>query len=77
MAIDPKDLLALLTATAPGLRQAGICELSFDGVHVKYTPWEPEPAQQDDEEPENYADPLEDPALYGGQVPGFKLRGKK
>lgn len=74
--IDAKDLLALLTASAPGLRQAGVCEVSFDGVSVKFAPWEPEPSNEEPVEPDNYADPLEDPTLYGGRVPTYTLRSK-
>jgi hypothetical protein len=75
--IDAKELLTLLTASAPGLRQAGVREVSFDGVSVKFAPWEPEPDERDDEDShDNFADPLEDPTLYGGRVPGFTLRSK-
>lgn len=75
---DIAKLLDTLIAKAPGLREAGVREVQFDGVSVKLAPHEPVVERGDDEEPETYSDPMEDPALYpGGKVPGWTLRTKQ
>lgn len=76
--LSAKTLLQTIVEMAPSLREAGVLEVSFHGVCVKMAPHEPEVEQGEEPAgPDNYADPLEDPALYGGKVPTFALRGRK
>ena len=77
MSTDLAKLLDTLIAKAPGLREAGVLELAVDGVSAKLAPHEPVVETSDeDKTPDNYADAMLDPALYGGSVPGYTLRTK-
>lgn len=69
-----EDLIDLIVKRAPDLREAGVLSLSVGEVHVVLAPAEPpETADEKSTEPEQYSDPLDDPATYArGGVPRFE-----
>lgn len=72
--LAPADWLTLIADRAPQLREAGVLELTVDGVTVRLAPYEPPPAQPRREEAAvEDPDPLNDPATFGriGRAPGF------
>lgn len=74
-----------IEAAAPGLRAAGVVslEISLDRIAVRFAspfgPIDPPRAAAEDEPPvqdptpEPEPNPLDDPATFGGDVPGYEL----
>lgn len=85
--VTPQDWIALLVDKAPHLRAAGVMSISIDGDRVNVglaPPYEPleakpaagsdvRPAPPDDPQPEPEPDALDDPATFGGPVPGYQI----
>lgn len=77
--LSPSAWLALLIDRAPALREAGVLELTMDGVSVTLAPHEAPPAEPDPRERvEEPANALDDELTYGRRpgsgVPGFPRR---
>ena len=67
------EWLELLAEKAPELRKAGVARIELEGCLVQFAPEQPDlvplrPREQD------LTDPLDDPDLYGGQVPTLSRR---
>lgn len=68
------SILDLLVAKAPAMREAGILNLSIDGLSIVLAEAAPEPVKPDkhDTSPPAPVDPFDDPATYGrSRLPGF------
>lgn len=80
--LSPPAWLALIIDRAPALREAGVLDLTIDGVSMRFAPHEPPPAVPDArdrvEEPTNA---LDDELTYGRRpgsgVPGFPRRRRE
>jgi hypothetical protein len=72
------DVVALLKAEAPKLRDAGVLSLKYGEVCVAFAPAMGEMPVMQDDEPEN-TNTFNDPATYGlppdAEVPGFSRPG--
>jgi hypothetical protein len=70
------QLLDVVIAKARQLREAGVLRVQLDGLAFDLAPIAPAIEDSDDDllldvdEP----DPFNDPATYGGHVPGFRRR---
>lgn len=72
-----KEFFAELIGSADLLRKKGILEVSFDGMHAKLAPAEPEfqmPVKGQDDEVKEPTDPLNNPRTFGLPL-GSKLPG--
>jgi hypothetical protein len=72
------DVVALLKAEAPKLREAGVLSLKYGDVHVEFAAAMGEMPTLTDDEPENQ-NTFQDPATFGlppgAEVPGFSRPG--
>ena len=73
---DPKDWIALIESKADALRRVGVSkfELSGDGCRVELHPADPPTVGGDKAREETEVDgmdPLNDPATFGGNLPGY------
>jgi hypothetical protein len=75
-----KEWLLLLAEQAPALRAAGVLSVSIDGAAATFLPAEAAIAMAaaptaDDQRPReptgDLTDPLNDPATFGGTLPGY------
>lgn len=74
------ELLTLIEARAPGLRAAGVLGFEVEGAKVQLAPYAGDAAtsvQSTAAEPEPTADPLDDPATFGGVLPGYRIPGER
>ncbi len=69
--LTPAAWLALITEMAPEMRRAGVTEVCLQGVSFRMTEFIPEAGKLEESKPLHIGNPLDDPALYGGQLPGF------
>lgn len=78
MVTDPAQLLDVVIAKARQLREAGVLRVRLEGLSFDLAAKEPivlEAGEGEEEIDEaDDADPFNDPATYGGRVPGFKRR---
>ena len=85
--MTPQEWLALLVAQGPALRAAGYSSIQIGDMSARLAPPYSEPLQvagqavatvadvralQADPEPAAEVDALDDPATYGGDVPGYE-----
>ena len=70
---SPAEWFRLATEYADKLRKAGVLRLELTGCVMELAPV-PEPMPSRAPEPDEYSDPLDDPATYGlrNTVPGFR-----
>lgn len=71
---DASAWLDLVIARAAALRDAGILSISFEGAHVALAPPPPPPLDLETAPgPSVILDPMEDPATFGGVLPGYRI----
>lgn len=79
MGLSPTELgqlLDLAIAKAPDLRAAGVLHVQLDGLAFALAPQEQPVVEDDDDDKrpteQDVMDPLDDPATFGGPVPGYR-----
>lgn len=71
--ISPAEWLRLITEHAKALREAGVTRLKLSGCELELSKEEPMVVRIESEE-RTFEDPLDDPATFGGRMPGFRRR---
>lgn len=77
MVTDMAQLLDMVIAKARQLREAGVLRVQLDGLSFELAPaGAPHMDDEELDEPEDTddPDPFNDPATYGGMVPGLPRR---
>jgi len=81
-ALDANQWLDLVIAKAEALRASGVTTITVGNCSVQLAELPPlalihasGPTPRKDPEPNHDMDPLGDPALFGGSLPGFDLSG--
>jgi len=69
MATRPSDLLRLLRTHAKPLREAGVTRIKLEGLEVDLAPPEPTLPSSPPRIEDDWGDPLNDPATFGGSMP--------
>ncbi len=73
---SPAEWLRLIVANAEALRSAGVRRVKLSGAEFEIAAPEPQVVRIDAEETD-YGDPLDDPATFGGKLPGFPRRHRR
>lgn len=72
-----RQMMDLLIARAPKLRDAGVVYLELDGCKVQLAPPEPKPLPDSKPQP-TWSDPLDDPDTFaGGRIPTYPREGRE
>ena len=74
-ATPPAEWLRLIVANAEALRAAGVTRVKLSGAEFEIAPPPPpEMVVRVETEAESFENPLDDPATFGGRLPGFPRR---